>query len=154
VSDAAPIHGVSLLPRSAVGRRLVRIRVRWRRSQLDAALAHGADPWSAPELMVRASRLGLLSERRRVAAALHRLVASATLHQRVSPVTATHYAVVLQQRDSLLALAERIFQPEPVKVAVIAQLALLVSDTSEHLSADASQPGNLADVTARCLEIL
>jgi hypothetical protein len=35
------IDGVSLLARSAAGRRLVRIRARWLRSQLDAALA----PW-------------------------------------------------------------------------------------------------------------
>jgi hypothetical protein len=62
--------------------------------------------------------------------------------------------VVLLQRDSLFALAERSFQPVPVKVDVIAQLAVLVSNApgSELLSADGSNPGNLADVTARCLE--
>jgi hypothetical protein len=101
--------------------------------------------------MVRASRLGLLSERRKVAAALHRLVAVATLRQQVSPFTSVRHDVVLEQRDSLLALAERIFQPEPVKVAVIAQLALLVSDSSSPVFTGGSDPGNLADVTARCL---
>jgi hypothetical protein len=38
--------------------------------------------------------------------------------------------VVLEQRDSLLALAERLGQLEPVEVAVAAQLSLLVSAAS------------------------
>jgi hypothetical protein len=110
---AAPIDGVSLLPRSVAGRRLVSIRARRRRQQLDAALAQGADPWSTPELMVRASRLGLLSERRKIAAGLHRLIALATRQRRASPILAVRHEVVLEQRDSLLALAERVFSRSP-----------------------------------------
>jgi hypothetical protein len=149
---AAPIDGVSLLPRSVAGRRLVSIRARRRRQQLDAVLAQGADPWSTPELTVRASRLGLLSERRKIAAGLHRLIALATRQRRTSPILAVRHEVVLEQRDSLLALAERVSQPEPVNVAVIAQLALLLSDSSSPVYAGGRGPGTLADVTTRCLD--
>ena len=152
MSHAASIDGVSLLPRSVVGRRLVGLRARRRRSQLDAALAQGTDPWSAPELMARASRLGLLSERRKIASGLHRLVVHATLRRRASPFVAVRHEVVLEQRDSLLALAERIFLPEPVDVAVIAQLALLLSDSSSPVYAGGRDPGILADVISRCLD--
>ena len=131
MSHAASIAGISLLPRSVAGRRLVSIRAYRRRRQLDAALAQGADPWSAPELMVRASRLGSLSERRKIAAGLHALVAVATRRRRASPFVAVRHRVVLEQRESLIALAERLFQPAPVQVAVVAQLALLLSDSSE-----------------------
>ena len=86
MSDAASVAGISLLPRSVVGRRLASIRARLRRPQLDAALAQGADPWSAPELMVRASQLGSLSERRKLAAGLLTLVALAAHQRRASAI--------------------------------------------------------------------
>jgi hypothetical protein len=151
MSHAACIAGIPLLPRSVAGRRLVSIRARLRRPQLDAALAQGADPWSAPELIVRASQLGSLSERRKVAAGLHALVAVAAHRRRVSPFLAVRYRVVLEQREPLIALAESLFQPAPVKVAVVAQLALLLSDSSSPVYTGGSDPGSLAEVTARCL---
>lgn len=148
MSHAASIDGVSHLPRSMVGRWLVGIRARRRRSQLDVALAQGADPWSTPELMARASRLGLRSDERsrQDCTDWWRSPRFADGHRRSSG------CVVLEQRDSLLALAERIFQPEPVEVAVIAQLALLLSDPSSPVYAGGRDPGILADVTNRCLD--
>jgi hypothetical protein len=151
MSHAASITGIPLLPRSVAGRRLVSIRAQRRRSQLDAALAQGADPWSAPELMVRASRLGSLSQRRKIAAGLHALVAAATHRRRASPFVGVRDRVVLEQRESLVALAERLFQPAPVKVAVVAQLALLLSDPSSPAYAGGRDPGSFAAVTTRCL---
>jgi hypothetical protein len=151
MSHAASIAGIALLPRSVAGRRLVSIRAYRRRSQVDAALALGADPWSAPELMVRASRLGTLSERRKVAAGLHALVALAARRRRASSFVEVRHRVVLEQRESLIALAECLFQPAPVKVAVVAQLALLLSDSSSPVHAGGSDPGGLAEVTTRCL---
>jgi hypothetical protein len=151
MSHAASIAGIALLPRSVAGRRLVSIRAYRRRPQLDAALALGADPWSAPELMVRASRLGTLSERRKVAAGLHALVALAARRRRASSFVEVRHRVVLEQRESLIALAECLFQPAPVKVAVVAQLALLLSDSSSPVYAEGSDPGGLAEVTTRCL---
>jgi hypothetical protein len=151
MGHAASSAGISLLPRSVAGRRLVSIRAYRRRRQLDAALAQGADPWSAPELMVRASRLGSLSERRKVAAGLHALVAVATRRKQGSPFVAVRHRVVLEQRESLIALAECLFQPAPIQVAVVAQLALLLSDSSSPAYAGGRDPGSLADVTTRCL---
>ena len=151
MSHATSIGGVSLQPRTLAGRGLVRIGARLRSTQLDAALAQGADPWSTPELMARASRLGSRSERRNIAAGLHRLLALATGHQRESPFCMVRHAVVLEQRDALLALADRMFQPAPVNVAVIAQLALLLSDSSSPVYAGGRPPPTLVEVTTRCL---
>ena len=153
MSHAASIAGIAPLPRSVAGRRLIGIRAHRRRRQLDAALAQGADPWSAPELMVRASRLGSLSERRKVAAGLHTLVAVATRRRQASPFVTVRDRVVLEQRESLIALAERLFQPAPVEVAVVAQLALLLSNSSS-VYAGGRDPGGLAETTTRCLDIV
>jgi hypothetical protein len=101
--------------------------------------------------MVRASRLGSLSERRKVAAGLHALVAVATRRRQGSPFVAVRHREVLEQRESLIALAERLFQPAPVQVAVVAQLALLLWDSSSPAYAGGRDPRSLADVTTRCL---
>lgn len=146
MSHAASSAGISLLPRSVAGRRLASIRARLRRPELDAALAHGADPWSAPELMVRASRLASLSERRKIAAGLLTLVALAAHQRRASPFVPVRHRVVLEQRESLAALADCLFQPAPVDVAIVARLALLLSDSSSPVYAHGRDPGSLAEV--------
>lgn len=146
MSDAASIAVISPLPRNRAGRWLVRARSRRRRAELDAALAHGADPWSTPELMVRASRLGSLSERRKIGAGLHALVAAARRQRRSSPFLEIRHRVVLEQREAFAALADRVFQPAPVDVAVVAQLALLLSDSSSPVYAGGRDPGSLAEV--------
>jgi hypothetical protein len=151
MSDAASVAVISPLPRSVAGRWLVRIRARRRRAELDAALAQGADPWSAPELMVRASRLGSRSERRKVAAGLYALVAGARRQHRLAPFVEIRHRVVLEQRDSLIALADRLLRPAPVEVAVVAQLALLLRDSSSPVYAGGRDPEGLAEVTGRCL---
>jgi hypothetical protein len=151
MSDAASIAVISSLPRSMAGRWLVRVRARRRRAELDAALARGADPWSAPELMVRASRLGSVSERRKVGAGLHALVAVARRRRRSSAFVEIRHRVVLEQRDSLIALAQRLLGPAPVEVAVVAQLALLLADSSSPAYVGGSDPDGLAEVTGRCL---
>jgi hypothetical protein len=129
----------------------VRLRDRRRRAELDAALAQGADPWSAAELMVRASRLGSLSERRKVGAGLYALVVGARRQHRFSPFLEIRHRVVLEQRDSLIALADRLLRPAPVEVAVVAQLALLLADSSSPVYVGGSDPVGLAEVTGRCL---
>jgi hypothetical protein len=101
--------------------------------------------------MARASRLGSLAERRKVAAALYALLAVATRRRLASPFLAVRHQVILDQRESLIALAERLFQPAPIQVAVVAQLAMLLSDSSSPAYAGARDPRSLADVTTRCL---
>jgi hypothetical protein len=151
MSDTASIAVISPLPSSVVGRWLVRVRARRRRAELDAALAQGADPWTAPELMSRASRLGSLSERRKVGARLYALVAAARRQRRASPFLEVRHRVVLDQGDALIALAQRLLRPAPVDVAVVAQLALLLRDPSSPVYAGGRDPEGLAEVTSRCL---
>ena len=154
MSPAASMAGVSRLPQSWAGRRRVGIRARLRRGQLDHALAKGADPWSAAELLVRASRLGSLSERRTLAAGLQTLVSLADRQRKSSPYVGVRHQVVLEERDSLLALAERLGQPAPVDVPVVAQIALLLSDPWSPVYEGGKNPRRLAEVTVRCLQRL
>jgi hypothetical protein len=149
--DAASIAAISPMPRSIAGRWLVGVRARRRRAELDAALAQGADPWTAADLMFRASQLGSLSERRNLASGLYALVAVARRQRGSSPFIQVRHRVVLEHRDSLTALAERLLQPAPVDVAVVAQLALLLADSSSPVYAGGRDPHDLAEVTSRCL---
>jgi hypothetical protein len=151
MSDTASIAVISALPRSVAGRWLVRVRARRRRAALDAALAQGADPWTGPDLMVRACQLGSLSERRKVAAGLYSLVAVAGGQAVSSPFIQVRHRVVLEQRDALVALAKRLLRPAPVEVAVVAQLALLLADSSSPVYAGGRDSTALAEVTSRCL---
>jgi hypothetical protein len=151
----APAMTVARLPQNWMGWRRAGIRARMWRFRLDTALAHGANPWSTPELLIRASRLSSLSERRTLAAGLLELVSIAE-HQRrsSSPYVAVRRDVVLEERESLLALAERLGQPAPVDVSVIAQIAVLLSDPSSPVFQGGKRPQGLAAVTARCLQSL
>ena len=150
----APSMTVARLPRNWTGWWRAGIRARLRRRQLDDALARGADPWSTAELMVRASRLSSLTERRMLSAGLLELVSIAERQRRSGPHMGVRHQVVLEQRDSLLALAERLGQPAPVDVAVVAQIALLLSDPSSPVFQGGKRPQGLATVTARCLQSL
>jgi hypothetical protein len=125
-----------------------------RRRSLDAALAQGADPWSAGELMVRAARLSSLSERQKVAAGLVALVSLAANQRPASQhlEVQVRHRVVLEQRESLLALAERLGQPAPVAVAVVAQLVVLLTDSSSPVFEGGEHPDGLAELTSRCLQ--
>jgi hypothetical protein len=151
MSHVASTAGVSRLPRSWAGRRRAGIRARVRRPQLDDALARGADPWSAAELMVRASRLSSRSERCRLAAGLLELVSIAEHERRASPYVGIRRQVVLEQRESLLALAERLGQPAPVDLPVVAQIALLLADPLSPVYQGGTDPQGLAEVTVGCL---
>jgi hypothetical protein len=151
MSHAAMPDAIMSLPCGAVGRRLARVRACLRHLRLDAALSRGADPWSTGELMARAAQLGSLRHRRKVKAKLVAVVKLAEYHRSGSSYLVWH-RVVLEQRESLLALAERLGQLEPVEVAVAAQLSLLVSDPASPVYAGASDPGGLSKVTARCLD--
>lgn len=120
-----------------------------RRRSLDAALAQGVDPWSAGELMVRAARLGSLPERQKVASGL---VALAEHQKPASQYLKVRHQVVLEQRESLLALAEHLRQPAPVEVAVVAQLVVLLTDSSSPVFAGGKHPDGLAEAISRCLQ--
>ena len=142
---------IGALPRGAVGWRLTRIRAVLRRRRLDAALAQGADPWSAGELLVRAAQLGSPAERRKVAAGLTALLDLAAFQRRGSPYLMVRHELVLEHQESLRVLSERLAQPEPVDVAVVAQLELLLTDPASPVYTGGGDPHGLTEVTSRCL---
>lgn len=154
MNHVASLTGVSGVPRSRTGRWRGAIHVRLRRFQLDRALAQGVDPWSDAELMLRASRLGSLAERRRLAVGLMELVSLAEHQRRSSPYVSVRPQVVLDQREPLLALADRLGEPAPVAVTVVARIALLLSDPLSPVYQGGSHPRGLAEVTVRCLQSL
>ena len=152
MSAAAPM-AAGPLPRG-VRRRSTRLRATIRHRRLDVALAEGADPWSDGALLARAARLGSWPERRKVAASLAQLVALATHRWPASSFRNVRHRAVLEQRQSLFALADRLAQPAPIDIAVVAQLALLVSDRRSPVYVGGRDPAGLAEVTARCTEAM
>ena len=152
MSHATLPSALSPLPRRAVARRLARIRACLRHPRLDAALAQGADPWSTGELAARAAQLASLPYRRKLSAGLIALVELAERRQPPSPCLSVRQQAVLEERDALLALAERLGRLEPVDVAVAAQLSRLLSDPSSPAFVGGSDPVELADLAARCLD--
>ena len=144
-------HGIGAVPSSVLGWRLAGFWVLVRRRRLDAALARGADPWSSGELVVRAAQLGSVAERRKVAAGLISLLDLAAFQRRRSSYLMVRHQLVLEHRDPLRALAERLGQLEPVDVAVVAQLVLLLTDPTSPVYTRGSDPHRLAEVTCRCL---
>lgn len=145
--------GLSPLPRG-MSRRLARVRAAVRHRRLDTALAAGADPWSDGALLARAARLGSWTERRKVAADLAQLVALATHRWPASSFRNVRHRAVLDQRQSLFALADRLAQPAPMEIAVVAELALLVSDRKSPVYVGGRDPAGLAELTARCAQAL
>ena len=100
---------------------------------------------------VSRSRLGSLSERRKVAAGLHMLVALATRRRRPSPFVSVRHRVVLEQRESLIALAERMFQPAPSTSPSSRNSSCSSRIPRVRPMRGGSDPERLAEVTARCL---
>ena len=144
------IDVVARFPRRAPTRKVVGLRAALRRPQLDAELAAGADPWSAADLMLRASRLSSLTGRRAIATALEGLVTLAEQNRAASSYIRIRRGVVLDQRDTLLELAAQLREPAPVSVAVVATLAWLALDESSPVFAGGTPPAGVAETAARC----
>jgi hypothetical protein len=145
--------GLPPLPRG-MSLRLARLRAVVRHRGLDIALAAGADPWSDGALLARAARLASWRERRKVAGGLLQLVALATHGWPASSFRNVRHAAVLDQRESLLALADRLDQPAPMEIAVVARLALLISDRRSPVYVGGRDRASLAEVTATCAQAL
>jgi hypothetical protein len=124
------------IPHTASGnarRLLVRAVVRLRRRALDRALAAGADPWSSRTLMMRAGQLTRYTARRALALELIDLVAVTALEESPSAHLEVRLRAVQRQRAELLDAVVRLVEPQPVDVATIAQVRLLVRDGSTRL---------------------
>ena len=67
-----------------------------------------------------------------------------------SPCLRIRCDVVLEQRDTLLELAVRLREPEPVSVAVVATLAWLAQDESSPVYVGGIPPASLAGTATSC----
>jgi hypothetical protein len=90
---------------------MLRMRVAWRRAELDTALAAGADPSDRDDLALRAQQLIDPRRRARFARALRRAIQSTepATHLRLparSAAVPVARAAVLEARPLLLALAD------------------------------------------------
>jgi hypothetical protein len=147
----SPSTGVARLPRGVLGRQLARVHAGLRHNKLDAALADGQDPWSSGVLMLRASALGSLSTRTRLAGSLEALVDGAELRSVPPHIRA---GTVLVHRESLLALASRLRELAPVEVAVVARLSKLAWDQASPAYESGDSAALFAEVIARSLHVL
>ena len=145
--------GVAAAPR---GLRAVptRMRVRRRRTELDARLAAAEDPWSSAELLLRASQLSALEHRRRLAASLQAMVAVATMGSSASAYLRLRHRAILAHREALLAIAACLRQPSPVSVAAVAQIAILAWDESSPVKVGGRPATEVGERLRRCLETL
>jgi hypothetical protein len=147
--DAAigPLHGGRLGWRWSAARARVSV------SRLDVALASGADPWSSRHLMLRAARLSSLGERRRIAAGLTDLIGRARCAT-LSDTVRIRRRLVLEHVNEILMLADRLRALEPVDVAIVAQLALLVCDGASPVYVGGRPSSELTDVIARARQAM
>ena len=154
-STTLGIDGIGPLHRSAAGLRLAKLRSRISAGRLDVELAAGADPWGSHERMLRAQSLTSAPQRRVLAESIECLVKTAE-EQRINlPATPTlRHRLVLELRDQLLALAERLRQPEPVEVRVIAELVLLLRDGRSPIYVGGRPPRDVLPTVERLLRFL
>ena len=114
----------------------LRIRVLLQRGRLDQMLADGVDPGQTPVLSLRAQQLQALSQRRRLASGLERLVAQADRRQSGGGSTVPiNRREIIRARALLLQLTERLRDPAaacPRGVAIIRRL--LTDDSSPIFS--------------------
>jgi hypothetical protein len=117
-----------------------RLRVRWKRLELDSALADGANPVRSEELALRAQQLAEPTARNRIATAIENVFRLATMGPGPGATTAMSvaafdgYRVAANQR-ALAALAEKIRANEPHAVRGLAMASVLVEDAGSPLYA-------------------
>jgi len=125
-----------------------------RHSELDAALARGADPRGRAELALRAVQLERMRHRRVLARTLRRVVAEAHAAPSVGrpqPIALQRAAVRADAAD-LLALAERLAFPQPpASVAGVAIAQRLVTDGLTSPLYAACEPHTLRRLTRHAL---
>jgi hypothetical protein len=106
----------------------VRIRTRFGRTELDKALATGADPAGSAELALRAEKLSSPAERARIANALVEALGDARRGEPMTLRLRPQREVVRDAADDILALVLRLRDDRPVGIAGVAAAARLVDD--------------------------
>ena len=126
----------------------IRIRTRFRRAELDKALATGVDPGGGAELALRAEQLGSPAGRARIAIALVEALGNEPMTLWPRP----QRAVVRDAADAILALVLRLRDDRPVGIAGIAAAARLVDDRRGPMYRD--DAGDLHDAIRSALSAL
>jgi hypothetical protein len=145
----AQLFGRTERPRGSRGVRLggvwLRCVTRWHARSLDRRLAAGADPMESDQLALRVGQLGSQAARARLAGALRVAVGVANQHQPAWPSMRLRTAEVRKNCELLLALAERIYDDEPVGARGLAMTTRLLNDSRSPLFSDrAERPLSLA----------
>jgi len=149
-----PMTGVAALPRGWLARARLRLHVRLLAPGLDERLADGEDPWSSPELAERAGQITAWEYRKTVADAVEALVETAEGSRRAPPAVRLRAMAILEQREALRALAQRLRRPEPVDVGVVARLSLLVRDPGSPAFAGGRPVESLRETVELCAPAL
>jgi hypothetical protein len=107
-----------------------RLRVQFHKGRLDRQVAHGFGSDPAEDLALRARQLAGMPIRRRLARSLRARVKDAERPPalRVTAAVPLSRRVVRSWRESLLGLAERLEQPDPVNACGVARVLLLLTD--------------------------
>jgi hypothetical protein len=126
----------------------VRIRTRFRRAELNKALATGVDPGGGAELALRAEQLGSPAGRARIAIALVEALGDEPMTLWPRP----QRAVVRDAADDILALVLRLRDDRPVGIAGVAAAARLVDDRRGPMYRD--RAGDLHDAIRSALSAL
>jgi hypothetical protein len=134
-----------------------RLRVRWKRLELDAALADGANPVRSEELALRAQQLADPTTRNRIATAIENVFRLATIGPGPGATPAMsisgfdRYRVAANQPE-LAALAGKLRAQGPHAVRGLAMASVLVEDAGSPLYArsgvDRLEPAVRAAVSA------
>jgi hypothetical protein len=111
----------------------LRVLTGWRASDLDRQLAKGTDPMRSDELSLRVGQLGSAGTRYRLAVAARRAVETA--NGRHPPLISTRLrrAVIRENEDLLLTLADRLGSEDSLGVEGLAMTARLLNDHSSPM---------------------
>ena len=136
-TGSAPAPSAGLIPGRGRPARLPRLRTVLLRGRLDAALAAGVDPDSDAALALRARQLTRPRHRRKLASSVERLVAEvdAAPAAHLSSAVPVRRDLVLEARETLLALAGALRDVEPIDATGVALTLRLITDPASPLYA-------------------
>jgi hypothetical protein len=127
-------HRGHLVPHLRLGSPWLRARVWLNRQSLDRRLAHGESTLASPELARRGEQLASIRSRHSLAVGIRRVLGDAERPRRaLSAAAPVQRRPILDARARLEQLAADLDAHEPVKLAGIARVRLLLTDGASPL---------------------
>jgi hypothetical protein len=146
MSSALALPGVQQARRSARSARRLRLKVLWRRAELDRALADGADAAGSPDLALRAAQLESARVRAGYAAALRNVLDAAEEPRRpISSAAPLNRRAIRFARPALVDFAAALTHSGHVRARGVAIAATLLRDPDSPLFVPA-EPDALWDL--------